>query len=189
MNVKDPELNLAANIYYVWGHSCSYCVIIHCIWNTHKRLSDFTNPTEKYTQASDGNFYHVNATGMSWEDAKATCNQEGTRLAIIINRNMYRAISKMTLGKNVWLAAFKAEGNERIWRWIDENDKTTEFGNFTRWMTERGEPNDASHEKRCLAQGTHGEPNWYAMGCSEPYNAICQLQQKGNWIYSFLIVN
>ena len=128
---------------------------------------------------------HINDTHMSWEDAKATCDQEmkGTRLAIINEQNMYQAIADMTNGRNHWLAAFKAQGNERKWRWINENDRTTEFGNFNKWDTINGQPNDGGSEKRCLAQGTDRE--WYAMGCWEKYYPLCQIPQKGNCICSF----
>ena len=104
-----------------------------CEWEV-QPSKDIFSEFKFYGLEYNGHYYGLSQNKLSWEEAKAGCEEVGGLLACINTENEQAAIEKL-LGfghsENHWIGAYKDNG---LWQWLD--GKSIEY---TNWAP--GEPN------------------------------------------------
>ncbi|XP_062975007.1 hepatic lectin-like [Elgaria multicarinata webbii] len=114
----------------------------------------------------DGGCYYFGIEAVTWDTAKAHCEERSSKLVVINEEAKQNFIESQTRGERYWIG-LSDKNVEGEWKWIDGTDYRTTFKKWT-----RGEPNDAGEREDCAQIHAVGE--WNDVGCNSKSFYVCE---------------
>lgn len=118
--------------------------------------------------AYNGHKYEIYCDMLSWEDAKAKCEEKGGYLATITSQAEYNALTAQLNGityRDYYMLGGKRESGNANWTWV-----TGESFSYAPWAS--GQPNASLNGDRFTALGV-SDLKWYGLGALR-YAYICE---------------
>jgi len=186
--IKDPVTGEVLYAIYGQPRLCSmklpegnYCVTVAGIndslantdrwWGEWSELVFFTVTEGSLEVANsveyNGHRYELYLNRLSWQNAKAKCEELGGHLATITSAEEQEIVSTISQGKGLFIGATNLDGN---WEWI-----TGEEFNYSNWAD--GEPNDTGNlSENYLGLTTNNEWNDFDFINQDAIGFICEYE-------------
>ncbi|XP_039669665.1 CD209 antigen-like protein C [Perca fluviatilis] len=134
--------------------------------NWKRKLSTFNHYSQHGWVYFNHSFYYISSIGKSWQEGRDDCQQRGTDLIIINNKEEQDFARQFK--RRTWIGLTDRE-TEGIWTWVDGTALNTSF-----WHT--GEPNSyQSQEEDCGEIRMYDvENSWNDMPCKMKNYWICE---------------